>query len=80
MQKCLEYRFYYDIKSKNIHTKQFEIFLKELKTCNLIDDNVFARLNQKREEYNVNSHIFDNDSEDTKRNSIIDLQGILKNI
>lgn len=80
MQKYLEYRFYYDIKSKNIHTKQFEIFLKELKTYNLIDDNVFARLNQKREEYNVNSHIFDNDSEDAKRNSIIDLQGILKNI
>ena len=32
--------------------------LKELQTYNLIDDNIFARLNQKREEYNVNSHVF----------------------
>ena len=80
MQKYLEYKFYYDIKSKNICIGKFETFLKELQTYNLIDDNIFARLNQKREEYNVNSHVFDNDSEDAKRNSIIDLQSILKNI
>ncbi|MBP3630873.1 MAG: AAA family ATPase [Clostridia bacterium] len=80
MQKYLEYKFYYDIKSKNINSAKFEIFLTELKTNNLINDNIYARLNQKREEYNVNSHVFDNDSEDAKRNSVIDLQSILKNI
>ncbi len=80
MQKYLEYKFYYDIKSKNIGVAKFETFLTELKTNNLINDNIYARLNQKREEYNVNSHVFDNDSEDAKRNSIIDLQNILKNI
>lgn len=80
MQKYLEYKFYYDIKSKNIGTIKFESFLKELKANNLINDDVYTRLDNKREEYNVKAHVFDNDSEAAKRNSIKELQNILKNI
>lgn len=80
MQKYLEYRFYCEIKEKNINSIKFEEFLKGLKNNNFINEDVFTRLNNKREEYNVNSHVFDNDSEDAKRESIIDLQKLLSSI
>lgn len=80
MQKYLEYRFYCEIKEKNINSIKFEEFLKGLKDNNFINEDVFTRLNNKREEYNVNSHVFDNDSEDAKRESIIDLQKLLSSI
>ena len=80
MQKYLEYRFYCEIKEKNINSTKFEEFLKGLKNNNFINEDVFTRLNNKREEYNVNSHVFDNDSEDAKRESIIDLQKLLSSI
>ena len=80
MQKYLEYKFYYEIRSKNINCLKFEEFLSTLKTYDLITNTTFTRLNQKREEYNVNSHVFDDDSEEAKRNSVIDLHNILKDI
>lgn len=80
MQKYLEYRFYCEIKEKNINSIKFEEFLKGLKDNNFINEDIFTRLNNKREEYNVNSHVFDNDSEDAKRESIIDLQKLLSSI
>ena len=80
MQKWLEYKFYYEIKDKKINIGKFENFLTELHNENLLTDDLFIRLNAKREEYNVTSHTFDVDPEDMKRNSIADLQALLQEI
>lgn len=80
MQKWLEYKFYYEIKHRKINIGKFENFLIALHTEKLLSDDLFTRLNTKREEYNVSSHTFDVDPEDMKRNSIADLQALLQEI
>ena len=80
MQKWLEYKFYYEIKDRKINIGKFENFLDELHNQNLLNNDIYLRLDAKREEYNVTSHTFDVDPEDMKRKSIIDLQSLLQEI
>ena len=81
LQKYLEYKFYHEIKTKNIVCAKFDDLITSLKRENLItDEQVFVLLNAKRKEYNVDLHGFDTQSEDAKRNSIIELQNLMAKI
>lgn len=83
MHKYLRLRFYYVIKTNKIigdDIDNLDLFLKALKNNDLIDEMQYSKLDQKRKEYNLNSHNFDTDLEMTKRNSIIELNEILNNI
>ena len=81
MQKYLEYRFYHEIKARTLNRSKLEDFITALKDAGIItSDDIVRRLHEKREEYNVNAHSFDTESEDAKRNSIVDLQRLLNAI
>lgn len=80
MHKYIEYKFYYEIKRRNISTLKFDQLLQTLHNCTLLNDSLYKKLDAKREEFNVSSHTFDIDLEDAKRNSISDLQRLLSEV
>lgn len=75
--KRLIYRYYYDIKDKNIKIGKLKQLLLDLRDNSIISGDMYTRLDAKRVEYNIPSHTFDSDSEDSKRKSIEDLRDIL---
>ena len=80
MQKCLEYHFAYEIRQANFNYTQLHELLNWLRDAGHIDASLFRELDLKREEYNSPAHQFDNDEEEQKRNSMIELYNILKKI
>lgn len=80
MQKCLEYHFAYEIRQANFNYTQLHELLNWLRDAGHIDASLFRELDLKREEYNSPAHQFDNDEEEQKRNSMIELYNLLKKI
>lgn len=80
MQKHLEYHFAYEIRTANFNYTQLHELLNWLKDTGCLGLELFKELDLKREEYNSPAHQFDNDEEEQKRNSIIDLYSILQKV
>lgn len=80
MQKHLEYHFAYEIRTANFNYTQLHELLNWLKDTGCLGLDLFRELDLKREEYNSPAHQFDNDEEEQKRNSIIDLYTILQKV
>ena len=80
MQKHLEYHFAYEIRPANFNYTQLHELLNWLKDTGCLGLELFKELDLKREEYNSPAHQFDNDEEEQKRNSIIDLYSILQKV
>ncbi len=78
LQKCLEYHFSYEL--LNVKYNNLSELTKYLLDNNLIEESLYDKLENKRIEYNDPAHEFDLDDEEQKRNSIMELYGILQEI
>ena len=78
LQKYLEYHFAYElIGVKYNNLSELNQYLNS--EC-LISDELFRKLENKRTEYNDPAHEFDMDTEEQKRNSVIELYKILQEV
>lgn len=78
LQKHLEYQFAYEL--LGVHYNNLSELTKHLFDEDLIKKDLYKKIENKRIEYNDPAHEFDNDTEDQKRNSIIELYKILQEI
>ena len=80
MQKFIEYYFMLEIKKYGIMYTNLDQLLQGLKSRGIINHDLYKKLDIKREEYNASAHEFDSSTDDSKRNSLVELYDMLHSV